>query len=508
MTYHEVHHLSRQGFSIRWISQYLGLNWRTVKRLLSIADDRQYERYLESCWEKERILGAYEDFVRSRLQQYPDTSAAQLHDWLKEHYADFPAVTSRTVYNFVQWVRQRYNLPLRPDSRACELVEETPYGAQAQVDFGVYSLRTSRGERVKVFFFTMVLSRSRYKYVYFSRVPFTAQSAADAHELAFAFMGGITDTVVYDQDRVFMVDENHGDLLLTETFRSYATLRGFKLHFCRKADPQSKGKVESVVKYVKRNFLYNRTFSDIDLLNAEAVAWLHRTANDLPHSFTQKRPVQQWETEKPFLRSFHPLNLPVPQAVAYTVRKDNSISYKGNLYSLPYQTYQGRGTKVLLAVRDNQLVVCDQKHKEICRHTLIAGVGQKVINHDHRRDKNRGIAELQERFCTMTPEPAIARELIELIRQDKPRYVRDQLLLLIQTAEAASTEVVREALLFCQQKRIAGAADFKALIDHFSRAGKQPDFVAVLSINPLNSQLPDQALIQPLTSSINDYNLF
>src|SRR5690606_8202848 len=107
------------------------------------------------------------------------------------------------------------------------------------------------------------------------------------------------------------------------------------------------------------------------------------------------------------------------------------------------------------------------------------------------------------RFCTMTPEPAIARELIELIRQDKPRYVRDQLLLLIQTTEAAPTEVVREALLFCQQKRIAAAADFKALIDHFSRAGKQPDFVAVLSTNPLNSQLPDQALIQPLTSSID-----
>src|SRR5690606_7006853 len=168
MIYHEVHHLSRQGFSIRWISQYLGLNWRTVKRLLSIADDRQYERYLESCSEKDRILAAYEDFVHSRLQQYPDTAAAQLHQWPKAHYADFPAVTSRTVYNFVQWVRQRYNLPLRPDSRACELVEETPYGAQAQVDFGVYSLRTSRGERVKVFFFTLVLSRSRYKYIYFS----------------------------------------------------------------------------------------------------------------------------------------------------------------------------------------------------------------------------------------------------------------------------------------------------------------------------------------------------
>jgi transposase len=71
------------------------------------------------------------------------------------------------------------------------MVEETAYGMQAQVDFGEYNLRDNHGKRVKVFFFTMVLSRSRYKYVWFFIERFTVEIAM-AHEKAYIFIGGIT----------------------------------------------------------------------------------------------------------------------------------------------------------------------------------------------------------------------------------------------------------------------------------------------------------------------------
>ncbi|HCU19312.1 MAG TPA: IS21 family transposase, partial [Bacteroidales bacterium] len=67
----------------------------------------------------------------------------------------------------------------------------------------------------------MVLSRSRYKYVLFSETPFTSFSAIEAHEKAFAFFRGITKEIVYDQDKVFLSDENKGDLLLTRAFKDY-----------------------------------------------------------------------------------------------------------------------------------------------------------------------------------------------------------------------------------------------------------------------------------------------
>ncbi len=89
---------------------------------------------------------------------------------------------------------------------------------------------------------------------------------------------------------------------MTEAFRKYAEYRGFKLHFCRKSDPQSKGKVENVVKYNKYNFLRGRIFVNIDVLNGQNIAWHKRTANAKVHSTTKKIPYQEWLIEKSYLR--------------------------------------------------------------------------------------------------------------------------------------------------------------------------------------------------------------
>ena len=58
-----------------------------------------------------------------------------------------------------------------------------------------------------------------------------------------------------------------GDLVLTTKFQSFVKEQHFLPVFCRKADPESKGKVENVVKYVKGNFLSGRLFYNIDRLN-------------------------------------------------------------------------------------------------------------------------------------------------------------------------------------------------------------------------------------------------
>ncbi len=512
MIYHEVHKLSREGFSVSYISKYLVMNWRTVKRLLSIEDDRDYDKYLEHCYDKTMLLEPYEGFVKSKLELYMDTSGAQMHDWLKEHYPDFPAVSPKTVFNFIAWIRQKYSLAKVDNNRVCQMVEETPYGLQAQVDFGVYNMRNNQDRRVKVYFFTMVLSRSRYKYVYFSMEPFTSHTAIDAHERAFCFMAGRADTLVYDQDRVFIVDENKGDLALTTAFRNYSRDCGFKLHFCRKADPQSKGKIENVVKYIKQNFLYNRPFCSIEILNAEALSWLERTANKLPHGFTRKSPASEWETEKPFLQPLNNTVIPTkPEAVPYTVRIDNSFSYKGNFYSLPSATYKGRGTKVLLEKQENYVVIYDLQHRELCRHTVSLGRGEKIINNDHKRPKGVAIAELEDQFCALVNDPEKATQLVAAIRQDKPRYIRDQLLILLQIARTVPAPVMDQTLVFCCAQNIAGAADFKAIVAHYQKIevdSCSPTAASKYAMNPLNHQQPDQALIQPATSSINDYDMF
>jgi hypothetical protein len=199
---------------------------------------------------------------------------------------------------------------------------------------------------------------------FFTDQPFTTASVIQAHELAFAAIDGCPGEIVYDQDRLFIVSENLGDIILTAGFRSYVSQSSFITHFCRKADPESKGKVENVVKYVKQNFLCNRSFKDLETLNSEAQAWLLRTANALEHGTTRKVPVHEYQVEKDFLGAWHPVIAEAEPYPCYTVHKDNKISYKSNLYSLPIGTYKGKGTKVLLKITLDQLVFLNEKQEE------------------------------------------------------------------------------------------------------------------------------------------------
>ena len=499
LMYYEIHRLNREDHSVRKITELLGLNRRTIRKYLSMSE-KEYETYLLKGSDRKKGLQSYEIFVKERLQLFPDTSAAQMHDWLKEHHPDFPELNAKTIFNFVHWIRNKHNIPKLAEQRQHSVVEELPYGRQAQVDFGEYNLRNSSGVRVKVFFFTFVLARSRYKYIWFSDHYFTSELAIQAHEQAFAYIGGVTDEIVYDQDKVFIVSENSGEIILTDVFRSYTRNKSFQLYFCRKSDPQSKGKVENLVKYVKQNFLYNRTYYNIETLNDDVMGWLGRTANALPHSFTKKEPHSEWIIEQAFLKPY--VGQPVViKPVAYTVRKDNTISWKSNLYSVPLGTYTGRGAQVTVQKQQEDLVIFHVQGNELCRHKIAFGRGLKIINTDHKRDKTAAIEEMINQLCALLDNPESGKAWLSAIRMARPRYVRDQFLIIREAIEKSPAALITKTIKYCMDNNITSAADFKAIIGQ-----QQPRLVEhqnIIPLNPLSGTRPEMK--QPEKSSIQDY---
>lgn len=501
--YHEIHKLKREGHSISFISRHLVLNWRTVSQYL-LMSEADFDSFMDRQSARKRDLSPYEAFVRSKLELYPDTSAAQMHDWLKESHSDFPAKSPKTIFNFVAHVRMKFDLLKEKPVREFEMVEELPYGQQAQVDFGEYNMRDNSGKRVKVYFFTLVLSRSRYKYVWFSDKPFTSELAIVAHEKAFTFIGGIPDEIVYDQDKVFIVSENHGDIILTEAFRAYTRERSFKLHFCRKSDPQSKGKIENAVKYVKQNLLYNRPFEDIETLNIQALSWLGRTANAMVHNGTKKAPHNEWVIEQPFLALFKPYSI-VTLRTSYTVRKDNTISWQGNFYSLPLGTFVGRGSIVFVRAENERLCISSAQGAELCSHPISTAKGQKIKNTDHCREKGSAIEEMVESLCQKFEDQQQARQFLKNIHLAKPRYIRDQILILRDVVENTLPPTLSKALAYCCDHKIESAMDFKAVVQSLSKTDAKMPEDKILQMNPLNCALPDVALTQVAKSSIEDY---
>ncbi len=97
--YHEIHKLSRNDWSKSRIASFLVINRRAVNKYLQMDQD-QYIEYLDKQKTRKKELQDYEAFVKIKLEKYPDTSSAQMHDWLKEHYEYFPNVSEKTVFNF------------------------------------------------------------------------------------------------------------------------------------------------------------------------------------------------------------------------------------------------------------------------------------------------------------------------------------------------------------------------------------------------------------------------
>lgn len=109
--YNKIMNLFRDGLSKSAISRQTGYDRKTVRKYLLISED-DLEGTLEQLKHRTHKLAPYEEFVRQRMVKYQSCSSAQMEDWLKEIYPDFPQVTPRTVFAFVKWVRLKHHLPI------------------------------------------------------------------------------------------------------------------------------------------------------------------------------------------------------------------------------------------------------------------------------------------------------------------------------------------------------------------------------------------------------------
>jgi hypothetical protein len=110
---------------------------------------------------------------------------------------------------------------------------------------------------------------------------------------------------------------------------------------------------------MKRNFASHRLFRDVSSWNQSFLDWLKRTGNYNPHGTTKKVPAQVFLEEQKYLKPVPTINI-IEEIVTRTVRKDNTVLYRGNRYSVPLGTYRpGMALKVRCPLLYRQ-----QKHKD------------------------------------------------------------------------------------------------------------------------------------------------
>jgi transposase len=465
--YIQIQELKGLGFSKRKTAKTLFISRDTVKTYWDLSPEEYVTK--SQRIRKQSNLSKYEPVMLNWLSAYPSMTSAQVYDWLLEHYK--VDVSERAVRRYVGVLRKENGIEKTSQPRDYESVDELPMGHQMQVDFGEKSMRTPDGQYVKVHFIGVVLSHSRYKWGYFLDRPFCSADLVRCLDMCFAELGGVTHELVFDQDSIVAINENYGDIIYTYEFEKYRQRLGLNIRLCRKADPESKGKVESVVKYVKINFLPNRLYMGLDILNRSFEEWLVRTGNGKVHGTTKKVPAEVFELERTHLRPIlFTEDISTDESIYRKVRKDNTILYESNRYSLPLGTYN-KEKEVKIETAEDKLVVWQAFGDYIiAEHPLSHGKGQLIKNNNHRRNTEQGIDEL---FSLMSNQlDGLGDDFLSEIRKRKSRYVRDQYGLIDTLIQKKGVSAVITAIEYCRKHELFSATDLRDTLEYLESQAK------------------------------------
>lgn len=149
---------------------------------------------------------------------------------------------------------------------------------------------------------------------------------------------------------------------------------------CQPYRAQTKGKVESGVKYVKRNFVPGRQFRDLDDFNDQLAAWQLEVADVRMHGTTHQRPIERFAEEA---RALVPTGAQ-PSFLQAMVRDrvvaaDWLVAIEGNRYSVPFALIG----KTVQVVRQGGWWVVRHRGAVVAEHAVLAGRGQLSVKPQH-----------------------------------------------------------------------------------------------------------------------------
>ena len=277
-----------------------------------------------------------------------DPYKPKLQEWISQGIFNCEVLLERLQelgYDGGKSILKEYVHPYRP-ARSAPAVQryESPGGRQAQMDWGICQYRDKEGETHKVPAFVMILGASRVKYIEFvKRCDLRSMERCILN--AFSYFGGVPGEILTDNMKTVVAGREAGKTIWNEQFADFAADMGFVPKVCRVRRPQTKGKVERLVHYVKNNFFPGRSFADLEDLNRQALNWC-RKADSKVHGTTGKIPLRELEAEQ--LRELPPRK--VMDRYRWELRRvtrEGFVSFDGIRYGVPWQ-YSGKEVQVRL----------------------------------------------------------------------------------------------------------------------------------------------------------------
>lgn len=379
----EILLLKRSGLDISQIAAITGFNRRTIRKYLAHPDTPRYPARAP----RPTKLDPFHPYLNQRLALGVWNATVLFREIQERGYeGGYTAL-------------KEFLRPLRQAAASVAVRRfETPPGHQAQVDWGHLGQVQLPEQTKPLSAFVFTLGHSRAMFADLSTDQ-TLPTFLRFHEQAFADLGGVPHEILYDRLKtVVLGGDERGEVIWHPVFAQFARHWGFVPRLCRPYRPQTKGKVENGIGYVRKSFLCGRAAGDLPDLQSQFRSWLGEVANRRVHGTTHRCVAEAWEAEKPHLQPIGgrlPFPL-VPQQIR-RVAKDAYVSYRTNRYSVPFRA---AGQEVALREVDGDLEI-RRDQTLLARHPLSSGRHQTLTVAAHHAQIPTGTT-IRRRKATIT----------------------------------------------------------------------------------------------------------
>ena len=352
-----------EGMSVREASRVFGLHRDTVRKMLANATPQGYTRKGPPRKPKlEPFTGVIDAILEadSRAPRKQRHTAKRIFERLRDEYGFEGQQT--IVKDYVREHRRRVGEMFVPLSHG---------PGHAQCDFGE-ALAVIAGVERKVHYFVLDLPHSDgcFAKAYPGE---TTEAFLDGHVSAFAFLGGVPQSVLYDNTKL-AVAKILGDGRRKRT-RAFSELQShylFEDRFGRPGKGNDKGKVEGMVGYVRRNFLVPIPVAEsFAALNAhlEARCMDRMDARLRGHTETIG---QRMERDLDALLPLPPVSYDACDQPASRVSSLSLVRYRTNDYSAPVA--YGHRDVLIKGYVDRVVISCGTE--VIARHSQLLRAGR------------------------------------------------------------------------------------------------------------------------------------
>lgn len=440
--------------------QLVGTSQREVAKRLSIGKElvrswwcKTEQDFFRLEQSQEKYLDNYKAFILDLLKTTPQIRQTNIYYKLQENFKDF-SVKQSTFYRYMKKLREEHGLE-QFRKRLTGVRESLPPGEEAQVDFGQVKLKTMYGTNIKVYFFCMVLSYSNFRFVYFEPKPFTTETAIKAHNYAFKYFGGRTKKLMYDLDRVFVHSENFGNIILVRRFEEYIKQTGFQVVFCKARDPQTKGRVENLIGFVKQNFLHGRIYNGVDSLNADCLKWLDTHGNEAVMLKFRFSPRELFAEEQ---KRLIPVIFERREQKVFSISSRNTVVFKNREYELPLGTNLILD-KVQVDEIDGEMQIFNSETAEpICCHKCS---GEERISKLVQEERPLVSSESLKIYFA---DDKVFEQFMISLKEQSGRYFGKQCMAIRQAARYYGKDQMRQAFNHCPRVKICNFSEMMSYL--------------------------------------------